>query len=64
MRTTLSNLLGPRPTPPLPTLAPPAPTDPALMAMLEDIRRRIVRIETRQARWMTHHGVDLGNTPR
>lgn len=64
MRTTISNLLGPRPVPPLPAPAPPVTTDPALMAMLEDIRRRIVRIETRQARWMTHCNVDLGNTPR
>lgn len=43
---------------------PPPPTDPKVMALLLEIQRRVVRIETRQAKFMQAHGVDLGNYTR
>ena len=68
MRDALAKLL-PKPTPPQrvePTLGnhQPTCTDPEVIRMLLEIQRRIVRIETRQARFMQAQGVDLGNCTR
>ena len=65
----LATTATPKPTPPQrvePTLGhhQPTCTDPEVIRMLLEIQRRIVRIETRQARFMQAQGVDLGNCTR
>ena len=43
---------------------PPTNTDPEVIRMLLEIQRRVIRIETRQAKFMQAQGVDLGNYTR
>lgn len=65
----LATVATPKPAPPQrvePTLGhhQPTNTDPEVIRMLLEIQRRIVRIETRQAKFMQAQGVDLGNYTR
>lgn len=43
---------------------PESPNDPDVLALLQDISARVVRIETRLSRLMLYQGVSLGNHPR
>lgn len=65
----LTTVATPKPPPPQrvePTLGDrqPTNTDPEVIRMLLEIQRRVVRIETRQAKFMQAQGVDLGNYTR
>ena len=67
MRDALAKLIPSLVTPatqPQDATPPPPPTDPKVMALLLEIQRRVVRIETRQAKFMQAQGVDLGNYTR
>ena len=66
----LATVATPKPAPQTTRVEPtmddrsPTNTDPEVIRMLLEIQRRIIRIETRQAKFMQAQGVDLGNHTR